>query len=463
MGVTRDLAEHIVASRFASIPDDVRHEAHRALLNLVGCAIGGCREPAVELALRALGPYAGPATARVIGRPEQLDPLTAALITGIAAHVHDYDDTTPHNYAHPSAPVGSALFALASAQPVTGADFLNAFVLGFEAVSRVGNAVYPAHYDVGWHITGTAGVFGAAAAVGKLLGLPEQNMVWALGLAATQAAGLREMFGAMGKAFHPGSAARNGYAAALLAREGFTGSDSGIEGRRGFAAVQATAHDLAKVTEGLGREFELRVNTYKPFPCGIVIHPTIDACIQIAREHAPATDAIAAVRLRVAPLVLDLCNKKDIGVGLEGKFSVYHGAAIGLVRGRAGLREFTDAAVNDPQIKVVRERVTATADAGVAEDAVVVEVELTSGERLHKRVDHAIGNLGRPMTDGELEDKFRDQAGLVLPADQVEGVIAACWQLDQLDDVRQLIEAATPRSDARTAVPPDRQGTDRSS
>lgn len=452
MGVTRDLAAYVVASRLASVPDDVRHEAHRALLNFVGCAIGGCREPAVDIAIRALGPYSGPATARVIGRPERLDPLHAALMNGIAAHVHDYDDTTPKNYIHATAPVASALFALASVQPVTGADFLNAFVLGFEAVSRVGNAVYPAHYDVGWHITGTAGVFGATAGVGKLLGLPVQNMVWALGLAATQAAGLREMFGAMGKAFHPGGAARNGYVAALLAREGFTGSDSGIEGRRGFAAVQAITCDLAKVTEGLGTDFDLRVNTYKPYPCGIVIHPTIDACIQIAREHTPTPEAIAAVRLRVAPLVLDLCNKKDISVGLEGKFSVYHAAAIGLVRGRAGLREFTDAVVNDPQVKAVRERVTASADARVAEDAVIVEVELTSGARLHKQVDHAIGNLGRPMTDTELEDKFRDQAGLVLPADQVDRLIALCRTLGELDDLRQLIEAATPRSNAQASV-----------
>ena len=168
-----------------------------------------------------------------------MDPLHAALMNGISSHVHDYDDTTPGNYSHPTSPVASALFAYASANRVSGRDFLHAFILGFEAESRVANAVYPAHYDVGWHMTGTAGVFGAATAIGQLVGLTVQQMVWALGLAATQAAGLREMFGSMGKAFHPGRSAQNGYAAALLAAKGFTAGERGIEGPRGFAAVTA--------------------------------------------------------------------------------------------------------------------------------------------------------------------------------------------------------------------------------
>lgn len=452
MGATKDLASYILSSDFASVPDDVRHEAHRALLNYVGCAIGGSGEPAVDIAMRALAPFSGLASAQVIGRADRLDPLHAALMNGIGSHVHDFDDTTPTNYIHPSSPVASAMFAYASVNPVAGSDFLHAFVLGFEAESRIGNAVYPAHYDVGWHITGTAGVFGAAAAIGRLLGLDERQMVWALGLAATQAAGLREMFGSMGKAFHPGRAAQNGYAAALLAREGFTGGERGLEGPRGFAAVQAARSDLARVTDGLGLDFQLRANTYKPFPCGIVIHPTIDACIQLAESRDIAPDQVAAVRLRVAPLVLDLCNKKDINRGLEGKFSVYHAAAIGLVRGRAKFPEFTDEAVNDPEVKRVRERVTATADPEVAEDAVRVEVELRSGERLHKRVDHAIGNLGRPLSDRELEEKFRYQAIRVLPADRVERVIEACWALGAADDVRPLVEATIPGGGASANV-----------
>src|SRR5206468_4678338 len=195
MSETKTLASYVVDARIQDVPDDVRHEARRAIVNFMGCAVGGSAHPAVEIAIRALGPYSGKPTASVIGRAERLDPLHASLLNGISSHVHDYDDTTPKNYSHPSSPVASALFAYASVNMVSGRDFMHAFILGFEAESRVGNAVYPAHYDVGWHITGTAGVFGAATAIGRLLGLSVQQMIWAIGLAATQAAGLREMFG----------------------------------------------------------------------------------------------------------------------------------------------------------------------------------------------------------------------------------------------------------------------------
>ena len=438
MSQTRTLATYIVDNDYTRIPADVIAEARRAIVNYVGCAVGGCREPAVDIAIETFSPFFGTATASVLGRPERMDPLHASLMNGISSHVHDYDDTTPGNYSHPSSPVASALFAYASANPVRGRDFLHAFILGFEAESRVANAVYPAHYDVGWHMTGTAGVFGAAAAVGRLLGLSVQQMVWALGLAATQAAGLREMFGSMGKAFHPGRSAQNGYAAALLAEKGFTAGERGIEGPRGFAAVTARKYDLSKITSGLGVDFDLRVNTYKPFPCGIVNHPTIDGCIQLHDEHRLAPGSVASVRLRVAPLVLDLCNQQNITRGLQGKFSVYHGAAIGLVRGKAGLGEYSDETVNDPEVKRVRERTTAIGDATLTEDQAHIDVELSDGRTVSKFIPESLGNLKRPMSNAQLEAKFRDQAVAVLPAATVERLIAQCWTIDELERVGDL-------------------------
>jgi 2-methylcitrate dehydratase PrpD len=439
---TRALASYVVEGRIEDVPDDVRHEARRAMLNYVGCALGGSADQAVDIAIRAMSPYSGARTANVLGRAERLDPLHASLINGISSHVYDYDDTTPKNYMHPTSPVASALAAYASANPVSGRGFMQAFILGFEAEMRIGNAVYPAHYDVGWHITGTAGVFGAATAIGKLLGLPVQQMVWAMGLAATQAAGLREMFGSMAKAFHPGRSAQNGYTAALLAQAGFTAGEHGIEGPRGFAAVQATDYDLSKITAGLGVDFQLRANTYKPFPCGIVNHPTIDGCIQLHHEHRIAPDAIAAVRLRVAPLVMDLCNQTNITRGLQGKFSVYHGAAVGLVRGKAGIAEYSDDTVNDPAVKRVRERATAVGDPSITEDQAHIEVELVTGEKISRFVEQSLGNIHRPMTDRQLEEKFRDQAVLALPATQVEKLIGLCWRIDELGEMNELIKAA---------------------
>jgi len=444
MSETKILASYVTASRLEVIPDDVRHEARRAIVNYVGCAVGGSPHPAVDMAIRALGPYSGTPAASILGRAERLDPLHASLMNGISSHVYDYDDTTPKNYSHPTSPVASALFSYASANPVRGRDFMLAFILGFEAESRVANAVYPAHYDVGWHITGTSGVFGAAAAVGRLLGLSVQEMVWAIGLAATQAAGLREMFGSMAKAFHPGRSAQNGYVAALLAKEGFTAGEHGIEGPRGFAAVQAATYDLSKITTRLGVDFDLRENTYKPFPCGIVNHPTIDGCIQLHDEHRPPPDTIRAVRLGVAPLVMDFCNQQNITRGLQGKFSVYHGAAIGLVRGKAGIQEYTDEAVNDPHIKRVRESATAVGDPAITEDQARIEVELSDGRVLNKFVEQSLGNLGRPLSDRQLDAKFRDQAVLALPAGDVESLIPLCWRIDELDAVNELVNAAVP-------------------
>jgi 2-methylcitrate dehydratase PrpD len=440
---------YVAESRHEDLPADVIAEAKRALLNYVGCALGGCREPAVDIALSALRPFFGAPTASVLGREERMDPLHAALMNGISSHVHDYDDTTPGNYSHPSSPVASALFAYASATPVSGRDFLQAFVLGFEAESRVANAVYPAHYDAGWHMTGTAGVFGAAAAIGRLRGLTTQQMTWALGLAATQAAGLREMFGSMAKAFHPGRAAQNGYAAALLAEQGFTAGEHGIEGPRGFAPVTARQYDLSKITRGLGVDFDLRVNTYKPFPCGIVNHPTIDGAIRLHDAPGVTPDTIRAVRLRVAPLVLDLCNQRDITRGLQGKFSVYHGAAVGLVRGRAGLQEYSDAAVNDPAIRRVREATTATADPAVSEDQAHVEVELNGGETRAVFVNASPGNLQRPMSNAQLEAKFRDQAVPLLGGDEIDRLIARCWTIEALEDVGSAFAPDLPQD--RTA------------
>src|SRR6516164_7621270 len=242
---THRLARFILATRYDDLPDAVRHEARRTLLNWVGCAIGGSREATVSNTIAALTPFIGAPQATVLGRSERADVLNAALINGISSHVLDFDDTHAENAIHPAAPVAPAILALAEYRPVSGRDFIDALVVGIETECRIGNAVSPAHYDVGWHITGTAGVFGAAAAAGKLLALDEQQMTWALGLAAVQPVGLQEMFGSMTKSFHPGRAAQNGLTAAFLAGKGFTSSEHGLEARSGWMNAVSTERNYA--------------------------------------------------------------------------------------------------------------------------------------------------------------------------------------------------------------------------
>lgn len=214
MGITERLARFVVETASDAIPVRVRREAVRSLVNWGGCAIGGARHPAVAAALQALNPFVGTGHASVLGRSERTDALHAALFNGISSHVLDFDDTHPGTLVHPSGPVLSALLALAQYQPISGKDFLDAIVMGIETECRVALVTDKAHYDIGWHVTGTAGGFGAAAACGRALKLNTQQMTWALGIAATQAAGLREMFGSMCKSLHPGKAAQNGLGAA---------------------------------------------------------------------------------------------------------------------------------------------------------------------------------------------------------------------------------------------------------
>src|SRR5438552_15962083 len=295
--VTKKLAHYIVSAQFADLSAPVRKEAARTLLNWVGCTVGGSRHETVGVAVSALAPFSGPAQASILGRHERFDIMNAALINGISSHVLDYDDTHTRNIVHPAGPVISAILALSEHRPVSGRDFVTALVVGVDVECRIGNSVYPKHYDVGWHITGTAGVFGAAAASGKLLGLSEQQMLWALGLAATQPVGLQEMFGSMTKSFHPGRAAQNGLTAALLASKNFTSSEQSLEAKYGWLNVVSTAHNDSDITNKLGESFEISHNTYKPFACGVVMHATIDGCIQLKNETKLAADIIVRVEM----------------------------------------------------------------------------------------------------------------------------------------------------------------------
>jgi 2-methylcitrate dehydratase PrpD len=441
---TESLARFVSGHAAENLPHEVMHEAKRAVLNWTGCAIGASRHATVERALAALQPFFGPSQASVLGRAERPDILHAALLNGITSHTFDFDDTHLKTVIHPAGPVASALLALAEWRSMTGADFLHRFALGVEVECRIGNAVYPSHYDVGWHITGTCGVFGAAAAAGRALQLSEQQLAWALGIAATQSSGLREMFGSMCKPFHPGAAAKNGLAAALLAGSDFTSSTQGIEAKRGFANVLATERDCTKITEGLGDTWELLENTYKPFACGIVIHPAIDGCIQLRNEHGLRAADVERIDLEVHPLVLELTGKTTPSVGLEGKFSVYHTCAVALIDGAAGEAQYSDARVRDPEVVALRGKVNATVNSDLHEDQAVVRLRTRDGRALERRVEHAIGSLSRPMSDADLEAKFRGLCEPVLGAEAATLLIAACWSLDRVPDAGHLATLARP-------------------
>ncbi len=441
--VTRILAEYVAGHASRGWSDAVDHEAHRTFLNWLGCAVGAAHHEAANAALAAVQVLQPAAQATILGRAERVDIASAALLNGITSHTFDFDDTHLKTIIHPAGPVASALLALAEHSGASGRAVLDALVLGIDVACRLGNTVYPEHYDRGWHITGTTGMFGAAAGCARLLGLNADQTQMALGIAASQPVGLREQFGTMTKPFHPGGAARAGLMAALMAQHGFTASPRAIEAPRGWAQVVSTKCAWHEVTDQLGERFEISFNSYKPFACGIVIHPSIDACVQL-RARGIQPEQIERIELKVHSLVLELTGKKEPADGLQGKFSVYHGCAAGLVFGRAAEEEFADDIVTRPDIVALRRKIVATVDDGIDEASVDVTAVLADGRREHVFVKHAIGSLQRPMGDADLERKFHGLSDAVLGAARTAALLQACWALGGAPDVRGLTALARP-------------------
>ena len=443
--ITRLLAEFVASHPSRGWSDEVDHAAHRTFLNWMGCAVGAAKHESVLAALAAVRMLEPAPQASILGRSEKVDMASAALINGISSHTFDFDDTHLKTIIHPAGPVASALLALAETKGASGRALIDALVLGIDVSCRVGNAMYPDHYDRGWHITGSTGTVGAAAACARLLGLNIDQTVMALGIAASQPVGVREQFGSMTKPFHPGGAARAGLMSALLAQQGFTASPRALEAPRGMMQTISTKNDWSEITEGLGEQFEIVLNTFKPFACGIVIHPSIDGCAQL-RAQGISPEEIVSLELKVHSLVLELTGKKEPVDGLQAKFSVYHGCAAGLTFGQATEDEFSDEVVSRPDMVALRRKVNATVDDTIDESAVDLTAILTDGRRVHVRVEHAIGSLQNPMTDAQLDAKFHGLSDPILGARQTSDLISSAWAIGNAPDVRGLTSLAKPIS-----------------
>ncbi len=443
MGPTQTIAQFVVSTD--AVPSRTVHEAKRTLINLLGVALAAAYDQPAEVLVRWAEAEGCTPQATVIGRTLRTSPSNAALLNGYLAHLHDYDDTHFPTVLHPSAPVWPAVLASAEAFHLSGKATLVAFVLGAEMACRLALSVHPWHYDQGWHITGTAGVFGAAAGAGRALGLGVEQLTNALGIAGTQASGVREMFGTDAKALHPAKAASNDLQAALLAQAGFNGPGDIIGGRRGFWAVLSPdGHSETALLDGLGERWELDNNGLKPYANGVVAHPIQDAVISLRNAHHLSPEQVTSITARVHPLVLELIDRPQPRRGLEGKFSYQHCAAAALVDGAGHDAQFTDARVSDPIIASVRSRVSATVDPSLGEDEAHVTIALGDGRTLAQHIAHATGSPANPMTDAALEEKYRTLASDVLPPGQAERLLEAVWRMDEADDVARLTALMTP-------------------
>ncbi|MEU7749859.1 MmgE/PrpD family protein [Nonomuraea sp. NPDC049158] len=396
-----EVAEAVLDAAARPLPEDAAMAARRTLYNVLAVALGAADSPEVTRLAAALATSSGvPAGPGVAG---YADAPGAALLTGFAAHLDDFDDTHLATVIHPGAAVlGAAWSAGWTAEQGTG--LLTAFALGCEIQLRLGLAVTPDHYERGWHITGTCGVIGAAVTAGLLGGLGRDALAGALRLASLRTVGHREAFGTEVKPFHAGKAAANGVVAARESAFGASTARALPDLSHLLLALAPGDRNPSLLLDGLGSHWEVVANTFKPYPCGIVAHPGIDAAILAHREGVrPA--GVARVRYVCHPLVPELMGRLDPRTGLEARFSAVHGVAAGLARGAGGLAEFSDAAVIDPELSSMRARTELCPDEAIPRDAATLEIEAVDGSVTRWPVAHARGSLLRPLTDSELIDK----------------------------------------------------------
>jgi 2-methylcitrate dehydratase PrpD len=443
--IMRRLADYIVAARPSDLPEPVRREALRSFVNIVGCTLGGARHDVIGLADDVLSEFSGPPQATLLGRARRADVLHAALINCFGSSIHAFDDTHEQAVVHPSGPVAAVILAISERKRIAGPQFLLAFVLGVEAVCRLSKAISvpPAKGIFAWSQTGVTAGIGAAVAAGKLLDLDPSQMRNAIGVTLSQAAGFRATFGSMCSSFMTAHGAQTGLRAAILAEKGFTGSEAALEGPYGFLDVFAEQADLPALSEGLGTRFEILRNTYKPYPCGVVIHPIIDACLELRRTHRVDAANIAAVSVRVSQKALALTDRRHPKNNLEARVSLYHWVAISFIRGTARIADMdTESAVLEPAVVRFQEKVETVGDDAIATDGAEVVVTLQDGRSLVCRVEHCGGSASRPMTDSELEQKFTGLAEAVIGPARTREVIEMSWGVERLPAVGALAMAA---------------------
>ena len=433
---SRDLAH--AASR--PLPAGADQAARRSLFNVLGTTIGAATSPAVEVALETVRALRISGSVPVLGRRDTVDGHWGALIAGTAGHYDDFDDTHLATVIHPGAATLGVLVALHGTPVASGETFLRAFALGCEAQLRIGNAISPNHYDRGWHITGTCGVFGATVAAAVILGYDADRLEAALAAASTMTLGHREAFGSMTKPFHAGKAAANGLLAAQRGAHG--GAAFEALGDFGILTMFADAVDDAELFGSWDGDWELERNAFKPYPCGIVAHPAIDAALEAGAKVA--ADSIVGIDVSCHPLVPELMGIEQPADGLQARFSARHGVAVGLLDGTVGLAQFSDARATSADATRLRAITRLVPSDDCARDAATVTVHSADRDDVVAHVPHARGSLARPLTDAELSAKVSALTEPVLGIDTGAALLRAVEEIDAPTGFADVLATALP-------------------
>jgi 2-methylcitrate dehydratase PrpD len=436
--LTKTLCGRLAAVEFGDLTPAAISQARRGVLDWIGCAIAGSRHKTIATLLTVLREISGRPQATVFAHGLRLGVTDASLANGQMGHVLDYDDTHMGGVVlHTSSPVLASLFVLAERAPVSGAEFMLAYAVGFEAGVRVGRAA-PGHHNGGWHLTGTLGSIAAGAACAKLIKLDRQRFTYAIGIAATQAAGMQQNRGTMCKSFHAGKAAANGVLATLLAEHGFDSTQEIIEGKKGFCRIYSDVAAPEQLIAGLDDGWMIETNGYKPYACGVVLHPLIDAIVAIRNRNAIDPATVSEVNLRVHPLVMSITGVVEPSTGLQSKFSAVHSAAVALIDGAAGIAQYSDGNAADPAVAALRRKVKAVADETLRKDEAYAAIT-ADGRRHELHIAHASGTADNPMSDSAIEEKFMANAAPVIGHERAERARAFVLSLETRDNMDELI------------------------
>jgi 2-methylcitrate dehydratase PrpD len=440
-GLTRTLAEQARTLSYADLPDDVRTLARQCLLDYVACTLAGAQDELTGIVLAEMEEQGGPPIATVIGHGTRLPVLSAALVNGASSHALDFDDVNMAMTGHPSVVLFSALLALAEERGSSGRDVMAALVAAYELQCRLGLLLAPGHYNaLGFHATATLGSFGAAAACAHLLGLDAERFATALGIAGTQAAGLKSMFGTMCKPLHAGKAAYHGLLAARLAQRGFTSRTDVLECAQGFARTHSPDFHPADALADPPGGFHIRNNLFKYHAACYMTHAPIEAARKLREQHDLTPERIAAIRLRLDESCDRICNIPAPRTGLEAKFSLRLTTAMALAGvDTSGLGSYSEQTATNPRLVALRDKVEFDFSTGQPNTLAELELVLTDG-----RTVRATHDAGIPATDiaeqgARLAEKFAALAAPVLGRAAAHDLMAEIGRFDALDDLRGLM------------------------
>jgi len=443
--LTAELSERIAATRYDDLPEDIRELTGQCVLDWLAVTLAGSREDLSRILVDEALEQGGRPAASLIGFDIRVPAQQAALVNGSISHALDYDDVNLTMSGHPSAAIVASLLALAEGRGASGRDFIAAFVAGYEAICRIGALVAPGHYARGFHATATVGSFGAAAACARLLGLDADRTAIALGIAGTQAAGLKSMFGTMCKPLHAGKAAQNGLIAATLAARGFTSRSDVLECAQGFAATQSPDFHPDRALAEPPRGYHLRDNLFKYHAACYLTHAPIECGRKIRAEHRVEPAAIRDVVLRVDAGASKVCHILAPRTGLEAKFSLRLTSALALSGvDTASLETYREAVANDPAITALRDRVSVDFQPGWPHAAAEMRVTTGDGRVLEARHDAGAPEADVAAQGKRIAAKFHSLAAPVVGPRGAEDLARAVAGLDSQGSLAEIARRCAP-------------------